>query len=426
MTHALGANLDVERDEAETLLRDLVRIPSYTTEETPLAEFIHGYMCSIGLDAQLEAVPLAGGRTSHNVVGKIEGTGEGPTLLFTGHMDHAPALGRDFDDLSKWRRDPFAGVVEGDWLYGKGSQDEKGGLCAMLLAAKALLESRASLPGDVYFVPVQGHKRVSSGTRHLLASGRAFDVAVNTENSGNAIVPRWVGRAEARFGVRARAGGRELHFHFKEVDPNLRDRRTVFEQTARLLKALGPEMSAPSEGTWMTCVPNDGLPGYPQYRVERIVTRSQMAVDVDIQVRVVPGQDEATLRADLERLLRRLADADPHFEAELTFPLAPIRSAVDVPDDDPLVRALARSFVEVTGSHPDVSSAGRLGAAADASVLVEHGIKTVIFGPGGGMSDIEYQRAVHEGSVPPDERISLSQVVTAAKVYALAAASLRA
>jgi acetylornithine deacetylase/succinyl-diaminopimelate desuccinylase-like protein len=414
----------VTRKDVEQLARGLVRIPSYTTEEEPLAEFIAEYMKSIGLDATLQEVPLAATTRSFNVIGKIEGEAGGPSLMFTGHMDHAPALGRNYDDLSRWKRPPFDGVIEGDWLYGKGSQDEKGGICAMLIAAKAILESGVKPAGDLYFVPVQGHKRVSSGTRHLLGTGFRTDYAVNTENSGNALVPRWVGRAEGRFVVRARAGGRELHFHLKEVDPKLTDRRSVFEQTRSLLEALGSEMAPPESTGWMTFQDNPGLPGYPQYRIERIETRSQMHVDVDFQIRVVPGQTEQSLREDLQRLLDTLRAADPHFDAELQFPTAQIRSAVDLPDDDPLVTALSLAHKHVTGTDADVSASGRLGAAADASVLMEHGIKTVIYGPGGGMSDVAYQQAVHEGRVPPDERISIPSIVTAANVYALAAASL--
>jgi acetylornithine deacetylase/succinyl-diaminopimelate desuccinylase-like protein len=65
-----------------------------------------------------------------------------------------------------------------------------------------------------------------------------------------------------------------------------------------------------------------------------------------------------------------------------------------------------------------------LGAAADASLLAAAGITTVLYGPGGGDSDSEYQRAAHEGLVPPDERVSISSIVNAAKVYALTAVGL--
>lgn len=418
---SMGVVERVQRDDVIALERELVRIPSYTTEEARLARWIYGYMQKIGLRARLDSVALPGGKESFNVIGEIPGTGDEPSLLLVGHMDHAPALGRAFDDLSRWKRPPFEGIVEGDWLYGKGAQDEKGGLCAMLIAAKALIEEGFAPRGPVYFVAVQGHKRVSSGVRHLLASGFRPTYAINTENSGNTIVPRWVGRAEGRMHVRARAGGRELHFHFKEIDPALRSRRTVFEHMVRVLGALGPEMAPPERTKWMTFTPDEGLPSYPQYRVEKIETISQMHVIVSFQIRTVPGQTEETLRADLQHLLDALRAEDPAREMELEFPTAPVRPAVSVPDTHPLVEAIAASHEGVTENRAEVSARGRLGAAADASLLAAAGITTVLYGPGGGDSDVEYQRAVHEGRLPPDERISIQSIVDAARAYTVTA-----
>lgn len=415
----------IRRDQVIDLQRDLVRVPSYTTEEEPLARVIFGHMQRIGLKARLDRVLLGENKQSFNVVGEIPGRSTTQSLLFVGHMDHAPALGRDFDDLSLWSRPPFEGIVEGDWFYGKGAQDEKGGLCAMLTAAKALLEEGFQPSSSIYFVAVQGHKRVSSGARQLLASGLRPAYAINAENSGNTIVPSWVGRADGRVHVRARAGGRELHFHFKEIDPSLRGRLSVFEHTARLLKALGPEMSPPQRTGWFTYNPVDQLPGYPQYRIEKIETKSQMHVVVSFQIRNVSGQTAETLQQDLLNVLDRLRAEDPTTDMELEFPTAPMRPGVDIPHDHPLVHALASAHETVRGSAPEISGRGRLGAAADGSLFAAAGIVTVLYGPGGGDSDNEYQQAAHEGRVPPDERVSISSIMDAAKVFALTAVRLQ-
>ena len=411
----------IGRDDAIAIEQGLVRIPSYTTEEEPLARWLHGRAREMGLPATLSPVPLTDGTQGFNVVCELRGAEPQPTLLITGHMDHAPALGRSYDDLSHWQRPPFEGIVEDDWLYGKGAQDEKGGLCAMLLAGKALVEERVALRGTLVLAFVQGHKRVSSGTRHLLASGLRPTYVINAENSGSTIVPRWVGRAEGRLHVRARAGGRELHFHFKEIDPSLKTRRTVFEQVARVLAALGPEMAPPTDRSWMSFTPAEGLTGYPQYRIERLDTLSQMHATILFQVRTVPGQNDDTLRGDLGRLLDTLRRDDPYFDGAIEFPTAPSRAAGYLQDDHPLVQAVAAAHRRVLGRDPEISALGRLGAAADASLFPAAGFPTIMYGPGGGMTDVEHQRAVHEGRVPPDERISVQSIVDAARVYAAAA-----
>jgi len=120
----------IDRQEVVDLECGLVAIPSFTTEETELARFIVARIHAFGLEACLQEVPLSGGSVGHNVISCLRGSGGGPTLLFFGHMDHEPTLGRGYENFLGWKRNPFTPSVEGDWIYGKGSQDEKGGLCA--------------------------------------------------------------------------------------------------------------------------------------------------------------------------------------------------------------------------------------------------------------------------------------------------------
>ncbi|MFH1753919.1 MAG: M20 family metallopeptidase [Candidatus Omnitrophota bacterium] len=58
-------------------------------------------------------------------------TGSRKTLHINGHYDVVPVSGR-------WRRDPFKPVVKGDRLYGRGSEDMKGTIAAMILSVYAL------------------------------------------------------------------------------------------------------------------------------------------------------------------------------------------------------------------------------------------------------------------------------------------------
>ena len=79
----------------------------------------------MGLDVQTTEV--APGRP--NVVGILEGRGPGSSLLLCGHMDTVSVAGmtRPFDPIERDGR-----------LYGRGAQDMKGGVAAMLGAAAAI------------------------------------------------------------------------------------------------------------------------------------------------------------------------------------------------------------------------------------------------------------------------------------------------
>ena len=86
-------------------------------------------------------------------------------IVFTGHLDTVP-LG-----AAQWRRDPFAGEVDGDRLYGRGSSDMKGGIAAMLVAAQRLAPRLRSSARGLVFVLTAAEEGGCVGSRHLVASG---------------------------------------------------------------------------------------------------------------------------------------------------------------------------------------------------------------------------------------------------------------
>jgi hypothetical protein len=144
----------VSEDEIVDLESRMVAIPSYTTEEGELAEFIADFLNDNRVQVGLQHVPFPNNAKgfspkSYNVVGRIHGTADAPSLMFNGHMDHGPLDGRNSDDLSGWARPPFRPTIEDGYLYGKGCQDEKGGICAMLIAAVTMRRLNLRPRGDL-------------------------------------------------------------------------------------------------------------------------------------------------------------------------------------------------------------------------------------------------------------------------------------
>ena len=402
----------------------IVKIPSFTTEETPVARHIVEYFKGIGgLEVELQEVPLVDGKTSHNAFARLRGTGGGPTLMLFGHIDHGPILGREYaaHELEGWNHDPFGAEIEGEWLYGKGCQDEKGGVTGFVMAAEALVKSGVKLKGDVIFVGVQGHKRVSSGTLHLLKQGYKIDYAINTENSGNMIVHAFVGRSEGKIHIRAK----ELHFHIKDIFPQFRNQLTAFELTNKIQAALGPEMEAPGPDTWMTFEKHPDLSDYPQIRMEFVEFIHLGYLTLELQIRTVPGMTDKTITNDLRRMLDRFEEKYPHLETKVEWPSrTTTRPASTTARDNPMVTSLSRWHEHVTGESGEVGALGRSGAAADGSHTHEAGITTVLYGPGGGVGDTDYRLKGHLKQGQPDERIAIKDLVTTTKVLALTAADL--
>ena len=410
-------------DEIIDIESRLVAIPSYTTEESEIAEFIADLLNDEGVEVGLQRVsfsdiPWARSKKSYNVIARFHGTGGGPSLMFNGHMDHGPIGGRDIDDMSGWSRSPFKPVIEDGFLYGKGSRDEKGGICAMLTTALALARSRLPLKGDLIVAPVCGHKTFSRGSRHLVNSGIRTDMAINTEDSGCGIVPLHVGVYKAEVKVR----GAHPHPAIRRRFPGLKVQASPIQQALKLIEALGPEATPYAEGGWMRFKKHPVLVDFPWHHIEEIASNGGLGRTVHVWWRTPPGVTEETLRTDLERLLKRLNDADPSIRASTQ--IKPYGTALETPNDAPLVKALAKWHREIAKEEPNVGPDGRYGGYGDAAVLAEAGIQSVAYGPGGGLTDLENTERGMEGKVPPDERIPVRQIITAARVCTLATVDL--
>ena len=93
------------------------------------------------------------------MIGVLKGNGEGKTLMLNGHTDTVGITGMDIEPLDPLFRD---GKV-----YGRGSFDMKGGLAAMIMAVKAIIDVGLKPRGDV-IVAFVAMKKLERGTEVLV------------------------------------------------------------------------------------------------------------------------------------------------------------------------------------------------------------------------------------------------------------------
>lgn len=105
------------------LLASLVQIPSVSREETRVADFLHSFILHSDFGKNH---PTSVHRLENNIwLLQPNATKDKPTLLLNAHIDTVkPVAG--------WTRDPFHATVEGETLYGLGSNDCGGGLVSLL------------------------------------------------------------------------------------------------------------------------------------------------------------------------------------------------------------------------------------------------------------------------------------------------------
>jgi acetylornithine deacetylase/succinyl-diaminopimelate desuccinylase-like protein len=111
-------------------LRDMIAIPSESAGERAVVERCAAEMRALGFDE----VKIDG---FGNVLGRV---GHGPRVVaIDGHLDTVGV-----GDRGTWTRDPYAGVVEGGVIYGRGASDQEAGVAAAVYGAAIARSSGCS------------------------------------------------------------------------------------------------------------------------------------------------------------------------------------------------------------------------------------------------------------------------------------------
>lgn len=134
------------RAEMVAAISRLVEIPSVFSEST---EYPFGPAVDHCLDVTLAMMESLGFRTfkaPDGMYGYAE-IGEGELFGVLCHLDVVQARRED-----GWEHDPFRPVVQGDWLCGRGTQDDKGPSVAAIYALKSLLDEGRKLNKRVRFI----------------------------------------------------------------------------------------------------------------------------------------------------------------------------------------------------------------------------------------------------------------------------------
>jgi acetylornithine deacetylase/succinyl-diaminopimelate desuccinylase-like protein len=368
-------------DSCLQLLRDLVAIDSVNPSLVP------GAAGESAVAARLVAAMRAAGLTVHlqevlpgrpNVIGVLDGRARGPSLMFCGHTDTVGVEGM---------RDPFTPVEIDGRLYGRGSQDMKGGVAAMLDAARVV--AAEGLPrGRLIVAAVVDEEYASIGADALVREWRA-DAAVVTEPTD-----LMIGIAHKGFAwLEVETLGRAAH------GSRPADGRDAILDMGRVLQALADLERDLAGG------PAHPLLGHPSLHASAIEGGGELSVypascRLQMERRTVPGEAVDQPRGELQGILDRLAGRDPGFRGHcrLTFTRPPYEIAAGA--------ALPVALAHAAAACGAGSATTGMSFWTDAAVLGQAGIPSVLYGPGGaGLHSVE-------------EYVTVADVVTCRDVLA--------
>ncbi|TMM23614.1 MAG: M20/M25/M40 family metallo-hydrolase [Actinobacteria bacterium] len=131
-------------DEVTRLLQELIRLDTVNPpgNETRAAELLRDYLAENGVESELYA------KTPEraNLVARIPGRGDGPSLLLLSHTDTVVA------DPSEWQVDPWSGELRDGEVWGRGALDMKGEVAASAVTLASLKREGFEPAGDLIFV----------------------------------------------------------------------------------------------------------------------------------------------------------------------------------------------------------------------------------------------------------------------------------
>jgi acetylornithine deacetylase/succinyl-diaminopimelate desuccinylase-like protein len=140
---------DVGSESIEYLV-DLIQINSSNPpgNETEVAIYLQAELASEGLQSSLYSLDP----TRANLLARINGNGSRRPLLIMGHTD---VVGVQAD---KWYADPFSGMRQDGFIYGRGTLDDKKSVAAGLMVMKLLERYGVELDRDVIFLAESGEE----------------------------------------------------------------------------------------------------------------------------------------------------------------------------------------------------------------------------------------------------------------------------
>ena len=328
--------------------------------------------------------PVLPGR--ENVLLQFRNGADRPHFMLNGHTDTVGVGGMTIS--------PFGGEVREGRLWGRGASDMKGPLACMMAAALRLKNEPSTWRGTLTVACMADEEfRFRGVTAMLEQMARLPDFAVVGEPTRLRVVRGCKGCL--RFAIHAL--GRAAHSSKPHEGRSavVAMAHAILELERHFTTRL-TQIAAPGFGT------STGSIGLISGGTGVNIVPERCAIQVDI--RLLPGQDWRATYAEIQTLLRERCRPVPDVQWQFDEPSV-VDPSFEFPADHPLVQTACRVLGQPT---PDV-----VFFSCDASKIAARGVPVIVLGPG----DIAQAHTV-------DEFIALADLEAGTEAYVRLAQSL--
>jgi acetylornithine deacetylase len=410
----LASYVDKHADRLVGIVQDLVRIPSENMppegSEGQCQSYVSALLQDLGWQPRLYLLGDVPGLKEHplfvagrdyrnrpNIGAVHKGAGSGRSLLLSGHIDTVPR------GSLPWTRNPFGGDIEGNRVFGRGSNDMKGGVGTNLFVLEALHQLGIQLNGDLLFETVIDEE--FGGVNGTLAGrlmGFNADAAIISEPSFGRICP-------------AQRGGRTAHVTLEAAGGVLTEGAFpvgVIEQLTFLLiqlRRFAEQRRATTKPHKFYAHHGDPVP----VSVTKVITspwgtREPITIPeqckIEIYWQMMPGETQENVDREFLDWLNSLSSipGSPFSRApQVTFPIRWLPGSA-ISDSEPIITELAECATQIGGQPPAV-----VGIEGPCDMYVFHqvtGTPAVLWGAKGGNTHAA------------DEYVEIDSLIHAAKV----------
>lgn len=348
----------VDEFKTVSILRNLIRIPSYTGEEKAKADYVAKEMERTGLEVIETYIDFENGR--RNVLGIIRGDGTGQSLMLCAHQDtHYPRLGEVGGHDAR---------IEGDRIYGIGTGDSMTPMAAMFGAVDAIKRSGIPLKGDLIFLTTADEMCFKEGACLLeengiradyCVMGEATDMDIGIVHSGKAEVEiKTIGKSGYEIGAYAKRMGQEVSNAILSMNTiinyllKMEKEDPYFQKTHPLLPGQGAALNI---GAIIGGSTGDGDPTRRPGREPGqfgLAKRTPQYCYLRVNARYWPGQTAEEFYETIKTWVDKAKAEDSSIEAEVNLYLSHGNDPFEISPDADVVQLMKKSIKHVLGKEP--------------------------------------------------------------------------
>ncbi len=373
---------DFADGEVLQTLAELIAInsvnPSYDggVAEAALADCIESFFADRGIETWRQEVEPQ----RFNVIARLPGEDPQRRVIFEAHMDTVSVQGMTIP--------PWTPTLRDGRMYGRGACDTKGGMAAMMHALASLHTAGLRPPCEIWFAATIDEEFSYRGVTALCKELHADAAIVAEPTDLRAVI---ASKGVVRWQIETL--GQSAHSSKPHLGIN------AIEHMAQVILALQQDTAELARHTHPLLGPATCNVGVIHGGRQVNFVPDRCSIEVDR--RLLPGEDAETVLEHYQRLLDRLAATDPHIQIQMHRPML-----TDLPlQTDPRAAVVQQIGEILAAMQLDAAPMG-VPFGSDASKFAAIGIPSIILGPG----SIDQAHAAVE-------YIDCDQVEQAARIY---------